>query len=997
VQIKHHGQNNRTQGKKVMPTQKKKSSVTHKDKEQIQGAAKDNFPIVGIGASAGGLETLQDFFAHIPADANIAFVIIQHLSPQHKSIMAELLSKHTPMTVKEIEEGVHLSPGCVYLTPPDKNVAIFNRSLHLMEPIKGRGINMPIDFFFRSLSEDQKEKAIGIIVSGTASDGTLGIKAIKGEGGMAMVQDPATAKYDGMPRSAIATGCVDFIVPVEKMPQTLMDYIRHPFLNEPQKIRLSETDAQKQLNKMYGLIRSATGHDFSKYKPNTIQRRIERRLAVHQVQKLSDYIDYMQKTPGEAKALFKDLLIGVTSFFRDPEAFEILAHQGIKKLVQNKNNSEPLRCWVVGSSTGEEAYSLAIVISEVMEKLEKRLDVQIFASDIDEAAIEAARKGVYPDSIAVDVSKERLKRFFTKDQGAFKVKKQVRDMVVFSLQSIIKDPPFSKLDLVSCRNMLIYMDPTLQKKIIPMLHYALNPDGVLFLGSAETIGEFTDLFKPLESKWRIYQRKSSAPGKQIVYPTQRATFDLSQSPSNEAQSLPRPIDLQSLTEKTVLEQYAPAAVLINDTYEILHFVGRTEKYLMPPTGKPSFNLLNMARADLKFDLTAALHQAKNEKKRTIRKGIRIRYNGAYCVVDLTISPFTDKDLPPGLLLAIFEDKTSDHAAEDAPAKTTRKNNKGLKVRKLEQELRSTREYLQATIEELETANEELKSANEELQSGNEEMQSTNEELETSKEELQSTNEELNTVNTELQSKVNELTRVSDDMNNLLAATDIASIFLDTRLCIQRYTPAAARIIKLIPTDIGRPLGDLKTSFPQVDLARQTQKVLDDLNTLEMKVMSEDHVWYQLKAMPYRTMDNVIDGVVLTLINIQQQVRQSEDQLRRFATVMQDANDAITVQDFNGRILAWNKGAEMMYGWTQAEALKMNAAELIPEEGQKETQTLIRKIKNSETVRSFKTRRKTKTGHVLEVWLTATALTDESGRPVEMATTERDLAWLSEDS
>ncbi|MFO8084727.1 MAG: chemotaxis protein CheB [Desulfobacterales bacterium] len=981
-----------------MPTQKKKSSVTHKVKRRNNSQAlPKNFPIVGIGASAGGLETLQDFFAHMPADANIAFVIIQHLSSQHKSIMAELLSKHTPMTVKEIEEGVHLSPGCVYLTPPDKNVAIFNRSLHLMEPIKGRGINMPIDFFFRSLSEDQKEKAIGIIISGTASDGTLGIKAIKGEGGMAMVQDPATAKYDGMPRSAIATGCVDFIVPVEKMPQTLMDYIRHPFLNAPQKINLSETDAQKQLNKLYGLIRSATGHDFSKYKPNTIQRRIERRLAVHQLQKLSDYIDYMQKTPGEAKALFKDLLIGVTSFFRDPEAFEILAHQGITKLVPNKNNSEPLRCWVVGCSTGEEAYSLAMVISEILEKLEKRLDVQIFASDIDEAAIEAARKGVYPASIAVDVSKERLKRFFTKDQGAFKVKKQVRDMVVFSLQSIIKDPPFSKLDLVSCRNILIYMDPTLQKKIIPMLHYALNPEGILFLGSAETIGEFTDLFKPLDSKWRIYQRKSSAPGKKIAFPTQRATFDLPQSPSDQAPAKPRQIDLQSLTEKTVLEQYAPAAVLINDTYEILHFVGRTEKYLMPPTGKPSFNLLNMARADLKFGLTAALHQAKNEKKRTIRKGIRIQYNGGYCVVDLTVSPFTDQDLPPGLLLAIFEDKTSDHAAEDAPAKTTRKNNNGLKVRKLEQELRSTREYLQATIEELETANEELKSANEELQSGNEEMQSTNEELETSKEELQSTNEELNTVNTELQSKVHELSRVSDDMNNLLTATDIASIFLDTRLCIQRYTPAAARIIKLIPTDIGRPLDDLKTSFPQVDLARQTQKVLDDLNTMEMKVMSEDHVWYKLKAMPYRTTDNVINGVVLTLTDIQQQVRQSEDQLRRFATVMQDANDAITVQDFNGRILAWNKGAEMMYGWTQAEALKMNAAELIPEEGQKETQTLIGKIKNGETVRSFKTRRKTKTGHVLEVWVTATLLTDESGRAAEMATTERDLAWLSEDS
>jgi two-component system, chemotaxis family, CheB/CheR fusion protein len=966
-----------------------------KVKASEKATAKEEFPIVGIGASAGGLETLQAFFANMPVDADIAFVIIQHLSPQHKSLMVELLAKQTPMTVRQIEDGMRLSPGCVYLTPPDKNVAIFNRSLHLIEPIKGRGINMPIDFFFRSLSEDQKERAIGIIVSGTASDGTLGIKAIKGEGGMAMVQDPATAKYDGMPHSAVATGMVDFVVPVEKMPQTLLGYIRHPFLSSPGKIKLSETNTQQQLNKMYALIRSATGHDFSKYKTNTIQRRIERRLAVHQLEKLSDYVVFLQKTPSESKALFKDLLIGVTSFFRDPQAFETLAQQGVEKILQSKKNNEPLRCWVVGCSTGEEAYSMVMLICEAMEKLEKHPDVQIFASDIDEAAIETARKGVYPDSIAADVSKERLKKFFIREQGVFKVKKQVRDMVVFSLHSIIKDPPFSKLDLVSCRNLLIYMDPSLQKKVIPLLHYALNPEGVLFLGSAETIGEFTDLFNPLDSKWRIYKRKAGASGNFMDYPTQKVLYDLHESPS-EAPTISKPVDLQSLAERKVLDQYAPAAVLINDRYEILHFVGRTERYLVPPTGKPSFNVLNMVRADLKFDLTAALNQAKSEKKHTTREGIRVQYNGGFCIVDLSISSLDDPKLPPGLMLVIFEEKTSDHTAQDAAPKTTRKDSTGLKARQLEEELYSTREHLQATIEELETSNEELKSTNEEMQSVNEELQSTNEELETSKEELQSTNEELNTVNTELQNKVQELSIISEDMNNLLAATDVACIFLDTRLCIKRYTPAAARIIKLIPTDIGRPLNDLKTSFPQVDLARQTQKVLDDLNTIETKIESEDHAWYQLKAMPYRTTDNVIDGVVLTLINIQQQVSQSEEKIRRFATVLEDSNDAVTVLDFKGRIVAWNKGAERMYGWTQAEALKMNAADLLPEGRQNEVQALIDKIKKGETVRAFKTQRKTKDGHILNVWLTVTVLTDESGRPVEMATTERDLAWLSEE-
>jgi len=444
-----------------------------------------------------------------------------------------------------------------------------------------------------------------------------------------------------------------------------------------------------------------------------------------------------------------------------------------------------------------------------------------------------------------------------------------------------------------------------------------------------------------------------------------------------------------------LDQYAASAVLIDEKYEILHFVGRSEKYLVPPTGKPSFNLLNMVRPDLKLDLTATLHQAKIEKKRTTRNGIRVQYDNAYCMVNLSVSPFTDKRLPTGLLLVVFEEKTreytTDHTTPDASPKTARGTIKSSNTRQLEQELQSTRDYLQTTIEKLETANEELQSTNEELQSVNEELQSTNEELETSKEELQSTNEELNTVNTELQNKVQELSRTSDDLNNLLSATDIASLFLDTRLCIKRYTPAAARIIKLIPTDINRPLNDLKTSFPQVDLAQRAQRVLDDLNTLEMQIESEDHISYQVKVMPYRTTDNVIDGVVMTFINIQPQV----GQLKRFATVLEDSNDAIMVQDFKGRILAWNKGAQKMYGWTEAEALQMNVAALLPEERQREVQAMIDKIQQGETVRSFKTRRKTKSGSILDVWMTVTPLTDGSGRPVEIATTERNLAWLSE--
>ena len=495
-----------------MPTKKKKASPAKSpskanNKKTIIPEAHNDFRIVGMGASAGGLETLETYFANTPPDIGIAFVVIQHLSPKHKSIMASILAKHTLMSVWEIEDGMQVEPNHVYLNPPDKNVAIFNRTLHLLKPIKSSAINMPIDFFFRSLSEDQKEKAVAIILSGTASDGTLGIKAIKGEGGMVMVQDPAGAKYEGMPRSAIETGLADFILPVEKMPRKLIGFLKHPFTTSADQINLSETKVQQQLQKIFALIRSATGHDFSHYKQSTIQRRIEARLAVHQITKLTDYILYMQKIPREVDILYKNLIIGVTGFFRDPETFEILEQKMLPTILAGKKTDDLLRCWIAGCSTGEEAYSMAIIVLEAMEKLNKHCQVQIFATDIDEIAIENARKAIYPDTIANDVSANRLRRFFTKGNGDFRIKKQIRDMVVFSLQSVIKDPPFSRLDLVSCRNLMIYFDSALQKKLIPLFYYTLNPQGILLLGTSESIGQFTDLFQPVSSKWKIFQRR----------------------------------------------------------------------------------------------------------------------------------------------------------------------------------------------------------------------------------------------------------------------------------------------------------------------------------------------------------------------------------------------------------------------------------------------------------------------------------------------------------
>ena len=981
-----------------MPIKNKKASPANKislmKKVEQKKEPKESvsFPIVGIGASAGGLETLNTFFSGMPSDSHMAFVVIQHLSPQHKSIMASLLEKHTRMIVRQIEDGMKIKSDHVYLNPPGKNVAIFNRSLHLLEPVKNGTINMPVDFFFRSLSEDQGEKAIGIILSGTASDGTLGIKAIKGECGMVMVQQPDTAKYNGMPKSAVETGLVDFILPVEKMPEALIRYMQHPFLESPGKFKLTDTPIKNQMQKIFVLIRSATGHDFSLYKQSTISRRIERRLTVHQIKTLSDYVLFLQKNPAEIDVLFKNLVIGVTSFFRDSEAYDVLAQQALPELFSEKKPDTTFRFWVAGCSTGEEAYSLAMTASELMDKIKKHFNFQIFATDIDAAAIDVARRGLYPESIGADVSAARLNQFFTKVPGGFQVKKQLRDMVVYSLQNVVKDPPFSRLDLVSCRNLMIYMDSVLQKKIIPLFHYTLNPGGILFLGTSESIGDFTALFQPLSSKWKVFKRKISLAGREIDYPGKIYTDVKPVIEPDEKNKLPVMAEIQAVVERAILDEYAPAGVLINDKYEILHFLGKTDRYLMPPSGKPSFNVLDMVREDLKNKLTITIHKAAQEKKNMFCKGVRVRHNGILSIVDISVKQMTGKGLPAGFMLVIFEDTPPADVSCGKKTRSGKAKKQDFVLQSLEQELQSTREYLQATIEELETSNEELKSANEELQSVNEELQSANEELETSKEELQSTNEELATVNAELQSKVDEYSRASDDMNNLLAATEIATIFVDTSLCIKGFTPTAASVISLIQTDIGRPLNDLKTRFADVDLAGLAGNVLKDLNTLELDILSQDNIWYCLRAIPYRTAENIIDGVVMTFMDIHK-VKQA-DKIRRLATVLEDSNDAVTVLDLEGKILAWNKGAQQMYGWTESEALKINISELLPEDKQDELKSLFEKLKQSEDIKPFTCRRRTKTGKILEVWLTITALADESGRPIEIATTERDLAWLA---
>lgn len=854
-----------------------------KKKQKIHGNAEEKasacFPIVGIGASAGGLEALEKFFTHLPGNSpKITFVIIQHLSPKHKSIMASLLSKYTQMKVLEIADGMAVEPGRIYLNPPNKNVTIFKGVLQLLEPHKKDGINLPIDFFFRSMAEDMGEKTICIVLSGTAADGTQGIKAVKGAGGMVMVQEPGSAKYDGMPRSAINTGLVDFILPVEQIPPELGRYIKHPYIEGTHSLHLSESQSKNCIMKVFGHIRSATGHDFSNYKQNTIRRRIERRMAVHQIDTLSQYVLYLQKTPVEVETLFKDLLIGVTNFFRDSEAFDIIEKKVIPELLASRPADSTLRVWIVGCYTGEEAYSMAILFSEAMERLNKHYNIQLFASDIDSDAIDAARAAVYPDSIAADVSPERLSRYFVKENNIYKVKKQIREMVVFAVHNIIKDPPFSKIDLVSCRNLLIYMDAVLQRKILPLFHYTLNTHGFLFLGTAESIGDFADIFLPVNSKWKVFKHKKNH-GVHDLGHLSAPSYDNRIMPreDNEKKALSA-VDISHAAERVILDNYSLPGVLIDEKLNIVQFLGDTDPFLSTPRGEATFEIMKMVREGLRYKLSSAITDASRQKKTITCDGLRINNNSQFRVVDIVVRPLMEKTFTQGYMLVLFDDKTSNGNKTVPGGNIENKPEIDPCILRLEQELQATKEYLQTSIEELETSNEELKSTNEELQSVNEELQSTNEELETSKEELQSTNEELVTVNTELQKKVDELSEANNDINNLLASTEIGTVFLDLNLCIKRFTPAITDIFNLIQSDAGRPISDITSNIQCENLFEKAEKVLRTLERYDAEVKSSKGAWYHMRIVPYRTNENVIDGVVITFVNVSK-AKEIEFQLR----------------------------------------------------------------------------------------------------------------------
>lgn len=832
------------------------------------------FPILGIGCSAGGLQALERFFSQVPLDSGMAYVVVQHLSPDHGSALPDLLGRFTPLPVVEAGEGMAVAPDHVYVIPPAHDLSLRGGDLRLLEPTAQRGLRLPIDAFFRALAEERRERAIGVVLSGMGSDGVFGLSAIKASGGLTVAQDPASAVADGMPTSAIAAKVVDIVAVPEAMPSRITDHLRHP-------LPLLSTDPPAgvqvltALEKIVLLLRDRHNCDFSHYKTNTLCRRIERRMAVHQITGIDQYVERLRESAQELSLLSKELLIGVTSFFRDPHVWDTLRDAALPALLSSCPEGKVLRAWVPACSTGEEAYSLAIVFKEALDRSRPhaRISLQIYATDLDPDGIDTARRGVYPDNIAADVGAERLARFFTPQEGGgFRVIKDIRDAVTFATQNVISDPPFTKLDVLSCRNLLIYFDVELQHRVLPLFHYALRPDGLLLLGGAETAAPFAHLFGALYARARIYRRLAeSAPIGSLSLPAWRSA-----PPPAIGGSAPvdRGGDLGQLTDQLILQAFAPPAVLVNAEGDILYVSGRTGKYLEPAAGKTNMNVHAMARDGLREALAGVIRKALEATSPIVLQGLRVGTNGGTQVIDLVVQAL-DRPAPlRGQVILVFKD-----VAAPAPRRKRSKLAAGEAQSALFQELQQAREALQVTHEEMQAAVEELKSVNEELQSSNEEMQSSNEELTTSKEELQSLNEELQTVNAELQSKVDDLTGARNDMVNLLNSTEIATIFLDAGMLLRRFTPHATKLFRLLPGDISRPLWDIATDL---DYPRLQSDALDVLQTLAFKetvVSTHDNRWFRARIMPYRTHDNVIDGVVLTFTDVTE-IKHLEAQLRQ---------------------------------------------------------------------------------------------------------------------
>ena len=896
------------------------ASEESREKSKEKPAAQNgSFPVVAIGASAGGLEAYTDFFRALPVDSGMAFVLVQHLDPSHHSMLTEIISKSTRMPVEEVKDGTRLSPDCVYVIPHNALIAISDGGFALTPRRKGPG-HLAVNFFMRSLAEERKSRAIGIVLSGTGSDGAQGLEYIKAEGGITFAQSPATAKYDGMPRSAIDSGCVDFILPPGEIAKELRRITGHPYVRDGhedhEEPEIASALSRKQdFAHILGQLRRTTGVDFSQYKPNTIHRRAMRRMVVLKLDSLRDYAKHLTEHPGETQKLYEDVLIPVTSFFRDFEAFEALKTQVYPAIVKDKASKGAIRMWAPGCSTGEETYSLAMTLLEFLGDRASSFQIQIFGTDLNEKGIEKARSGVYRESIADEISAERMQRFFVKVDEGFRVNKAVRDMCVFARQNLASDPPFSQMNLVACRNLLIYVQPVLQKKVVPILHYALKPSGFLVLGSSESVTAFPDLFSVVDKKHKIYAKKAVA---------SRLHYDFAQSYYPAGSGIAAPVkllgqqpalepafDVQAEADRLVLKHHGPAGAVINGALEVVQFRGRTTPYLEPAPGKPSLNILKLARNGLAMELRALIAAAAKKKALVKKDGITFENHDHKKLLNLSVAPLGDPTSSDERFFLVLFDEV---AAQPVPATTRgagRKESavKKNELRRLKEELTRTQDALRAAVESEDAIKEEFQTANEEILSANEELQSTNEELETSKEELQSANEELNTLNDELRHKNHELHELSNDISNLLNSTRIPVVMLDRRLHIRRVTPNADTLLKIAPSDIGRSISDIRLNIGVTDLEAMIARVLETLQPIQREVQNMQDHWFSLHILPYRTLDDQIDGVVLALQDINA-VKVASEQLKKsgelFYAIINPVRQPLLVLDSDLRVMSVNQ-------------------------------------------------------------------------------------------
>lgn len=831
--------------------------------------------IVGIGASAGGLAPLEAFLTNTPIHSGMAYVVVQHLNPTHQTLLSELLQQATSMQVREARQDMLIEPNCVYVIAPNTELSVSNGTLQLQRPAQPRGMQLPINVLFSSLAGALGESAIAVVLSGMGSDGTLGLQAIRAVGGLTVVQRPDTAQFDSMPKSAIAAECGDIVAPPEELPARILAYIAQ--VQEPCYPARDQEQEAAPLQTVFDLLLQKTGHDFSLYKRSTLNRRMERRMAIHAITTPEQYVEYLKANPHEIELLFKELLIGVTSFFRDPAVWEHLAAVTLPELLTQCSEQRRLRAWVVGCSTGEEAYSLAIAFREVtrQHRIFRDCTLQIFATDLSREAIDTARRGRYPSAIEAEVSAERLAHFFSAHTDSYQLNNDIRDMVLFAQHDVILDPPFTRLDLISCRNLLIYFDSNLQRHVIPMFHYSLRTDGVLLLGTAETAGQDTRLFAISESKLRLYRRQDDVSSR-------RPNFLLSSFPpllktareQTVSTTSPPSDNLQTTADQILLQVYAPAAVVINHDGDILYISGRTGKYLEPATGKANWNLHAMVRDGLRTPISVALKKLVNEGEIQNLHGLQVQLpGGGVQQVDVTLQSLHLPDSLRNAFMVVF------HDIAQISANASRKRRKAPPASAEQPELQQCRDEIHSLREEARASKEELQSANEELQSANEELQSTNEELTTSKEEMQSMNEELQTINSEMQSKLDDLALAQSDMRNLLNSIEIAILFLDGDLNVRRYTDRATKIINLRESDLGRPLSDLTSNLEYPDLHHDALETLRTLAFSEKQILATDGRWFTIRIMPYRRLDNVIDGVVITLLDITA-TKELEQALRR---------------------------------------------------------------------------------------------------------------------